>query len=150
MGMGIGIKATGSYGLMNICYLVASTGVASMFVAQTVFLADIVDYGEIKQGFRSESIIFSMKGFLQKTAYTIQTVILFSGLEISKYNENLHAQNTETVKTAISAMMLVIPAILIILSLLVFTFKFKLHGEFMESITAQINEKRKREELTNP
>ena len=150
MGMGIGIKATGSYGLMNICYLVASTGVASMFVAQTVFLADIVDYGEIKQGFRSESIIFSMKGFLQKMAYTIQTIILFSGLEISKYNENLHAQNTETVKTAISAMMLVIPAILIILSLLVFTFKFKLHGEFMESITAQINEKRKREELTNP
>ena len=117
-----------------------------MFVSQTVFLADIVDYGEIKQGFRSESITFSMKGFLQKMAYTIQTIILFSGLDISKYNENLHAANAPGVKNAISFMMLWAPVILLILSFLVFTFKFKLHGEFMENITAQINEKRAEEE----
>lgn len=139
IGMSVAIKSTGSFLLMNLCYLVASIGVASMFVQQTVFLADIVDYGEVKQGFRSESITFSMKGFLQKMAYTIQTIILFSGLEISHYNENLHAQNTEEVKSAISFMMLVAPAILIILSLIVYTTKFKLHGKFMEDITAQIS-----------
>jgi Na+/melibiose symporter-like transporter len=127
---------------MNLSYIIASIGVASMFVSQTVFLADIVDYGHVKQGFRSESITFSMKGFLQKMAYTIQTIILFSGLDISKYNENLHAQNTPEVKSAISFMMLWAPVILLVLSLLVFTFKFKLHGEFMENITKQINEKR--------
>ena len=87
-GMTLSIKIAESYLLMNICYTIASIGIASMFVSQTVFLADIVDYGEVKQGFRSESITFSMKGFLQKMAYTIQTVILFSGLEISNYNEN--------------------------------------------------------------
>ena len=141
IGMSVAIKSTGSFLLMNLCYLVASIGVASMFVQQTVFLADIVDYGEVKQGFRSESITFSMKGFLQKMAYTIQTIILFSGLEISHYNENLHAQNTEEVKSAISFMMLVAPAILIILSLIVYTTKFKLHGKFMEDITAQISRK---------
>ncbi len=125
---------------MNICYTIASIGVASMFVSQTVFLADIVDYGHVKQGFRSESIIFSMKGFLQKMAYTIQTIILFSGLEASRYDENLHAMNTEGVKSAISLMMLVAPVVLFVLSFLVFTFKFKLHGKYMEEITAQINE----------
>jgi Na+/melibiose symporter-like transporter len=74
-------------------------------------------------------------------AYTIQTIILFSGLEISHYNENLHAQNAEEVKNAISFMMLVAPIILIILSLIVYTTKFKLHGKFMEEITAQISRK---------
>jgi melibiose permease len=112
-----------------------------MFVSQTVFLADIVDYGEIKMGFRSESITFSMKGFLQKMAYTIQTIILFAGLEISKYNENLHAQNSQEVKSAISFMMLVAPVILITLSLIIYSWKFKLHGKYMEEITEKINEK---------
>ncbi len=139
--MAICVKAFSSYTAMNFSYLVASIGVASMFVSQTVFLADIVDYGEIKMGFRSESITFSMKGFLQKMAYTIQTIILFSGLEISKYNENLHAGNSQEVKSAISFMMLIAPIILLVLSFLVFTFKFKLHGKYMEEITEKINEK---------
>ena len=125
---------------MNLSYLVASIGVASMFVSQTVFLADIVDYGHVKQGFRSESITFSMKGFLQKMAYTIQTIILFSGLQISGYDENLHAANAQGVKTSISIMMLGVPIVLFILSLVIFTFKFKLHGKYMEEITAKINE----------
>lgn len=141
-GMMLSVNIAGSYMLMNICYTLASIGIASMFVSQTVFLADIVDYGEVKQGFRSESITFSMKGFLQKMAYTIQTVILFSGLEISKYNENLHAQNTLEVKNAISFMMLIAPVILLILSFIVFTRKFKLHGKYMEDITAQLNAKK--------
>ena len=139
--MGIAVHSFGSYMAMNFCYLIASIGVASMFVSQTVFLADIVDYGEIKMGFRSESITFSMKGFLQKMAYTIQTIILFAGLEISKYNENLHAQNSQEVKSAISFMMLVAPVILITLSLIIYSWKFKLHGKYMEEITEKINEK---------
>jgi Na+/melibiose symporter-like transporter len=125
---------------MNLSYIIASIGVASMFVSQTVFLADIVDYGHVKQGFRSESITFSMKGFLQKMAYTIQTIILFSGLEISKYDETLHAANSAGVKSAISFMMLGAPIALFILSLLIFTFKFKLHGAYMDEITAKIKE----------
>lgn len=33
---------------LDICYILASVGISSMFVSQTVFLADIVDYGEYK------------------------------------------------------------------------------------------------------
>lgn len=145
VGMLISVKGAGSYMAMNFCYLAASVGIASMFVAQTVFLADIVDYGEIKMGFRSESIIFSMKGFLQKMAYTIQTIILFTGLELSHYDGTLHDTNPESAKNAISVMMLVIPAILILLSLIIFSTKFKLHGKYMESITEEITKKREAE-----
>ncbi|MDE6123688.1 MAG: glycoside-pentoside-hexuronide (GPH):cation symporter, partial [Eubacterium sp.] len=74
---------------LDISYIIASIGIGSMFVAQTVFLADIVDYGEYKTGSRNESITFSMKGFLQKMAYTIQTIFLFGGLGIMGYNSQI-------------------------------------------------------------
>ncbi len=141
----IGMLICGStehYFAMNFCYLIISIGSASMFVSQTVFLANIVDYGEVKTGIRSESITFSMKGFLQKMAYTIQTIILFSGLTISKYDPvSVGSSYTPESKSAISIIFLVCPIILLALSFIVFTFKFKLHGKFMENITSQINEK---------
>ena len=142
IGMLICAKAQ-AYMIMNFCYLLASIGVASMFVSQTVFLADIVDYGEIKMGNRAEAITFSMKGFLQKMAYTIQTIILFAGLIISNYTPKSAEKLTYTQaeQSAVSFMMLICPIILITLSLIVFSTKYKLHGEFMENITKQINEK---------
>ena len=114
-----------------------------MFVSQTVFLADIVDYGEYKNGSRSESITFSMKGFLQKMAYTIQTVILFGGLGIFGYNEQIKdgVINNAT-KNAIGTIAFGIPPILIIISMIVFRSKFKIHGELAEKIHSYITEKR--------
>ena len=142
IGMLISAKAQ-AYMIMNFCYLLASIGVASMFVSQTVFLADVVDYGEIKMGDRAEAVTFSMKGFLQKMAYTIQTIILFSGLIISNYAPRSAEKLTYTQaeQSAVTFMMLICPIILVTLSLIVFSTKYKLHGEFMENITKQINEK---------
>lgn len=145
---GISVGAfTNNLMVMNISYLICSTGMAAMFIAQTVFLADVVDYGEFKMGFRAESITFSMKGFLQKMAYTLQTIILFSSLGISKYDGELHAQNPESAKLAITLMLCVIPTVLFFISLIIFTRKFKLHGEFMDEVTAFVTENRKKREL---
>ena len=144
--LGYIMMAIGSFAdvfiLMCIGYLIAAIGMASMFIAQTVFLADVVDYGEVKLGFRSESITFSMKGFLQKMAYTMQTIILFASLGISKYDGSLHNQNPESAKLAITLMMTVIPPVLFIVSLIIFTKKFKLHGEFMDNVTKIVTENR--------
>lgn len=133
--------------LMCVSYFACSVGMASMFIAQTIFLADVVDYGEVKMGFRAESVTFSMKGFLQKMAYTMQTIILFASLGISKYDGELHTQNPEAAKLAITLMLSVIPAVLFGISLIIFTKKFKLHGSFMDEITATVTENRKKREL---
>lgn len=140
LGMLVSVKLFDSLMLLNVFNTVAQIGTAAMFVSQTVFLADIVDYGEVKMGFRSESVTFSMKGFLQKMAYTIQTVILYAGMFLTGYNGDLHAENSAAVKASFDLMMLVIPALFMIASLLVFSFRFKLHGEYMDSITAKVNE----------
>ena len=141
IGMLISAKAADSITAMGVCYLISQIGTASMFVSQTVFLADIVDYGEYKMGFRAESITFSMKGFLQKMAYTLQTIILYSGLSISHYDGELHSANPAGAHTSISIMMLVLPMILMALSLIVFTFKFKLTDSKMKEITAKLSKK---------
>ena len=146
--MAVGGWAMDSDVVMGIGYLIGSTGIASMFIAQTVFLADIVDYGEVKMGYRAESGTFSMKGFLQKMAYTIETIILFAGLEITKYDENLHAANDMGVKNAISSMMFLVPAVCVLLSLIIYTFRFKLHGKYMDQITEEVTKRRAAREET--
>ena len=135
--------------LLNIFYTITQIGTASMFISQTVFLADVVDYGEVKMGVRRESVTFSMKGFLQKMAYTVQTVILYAAMGIAGYNDLKPDANgvivyPKKVKTAISSVMYIIPPIFFILSIIVFTTKFKLHGEYMEDITRKVEESRKR------
>ncbi len=145
---GIAVGAfSGMIMVMNVSYLICSIGMSAMFIAQTIFLADVVDYGEVKLGFRAESITFSMKGFLQKMAYTIQTIILFASLGLSGYNGELHGQNPDSAKFAITLMLCVIPCALFFISLIIFTKKFKLHGEFMDEVTAIVTvNRRKREE----
>ena len=146
--VGISIGAfTGVFMIMNISYCICAIGMASMFIAQTVFLADVVDYGEVKLGFRAESITFSMKGFLQKMAYTLQTIILFASLGLSKYDGSLHSANPQAAKTAITLMLSVIPAVLFFVSLIIFTKKFKLHGEYMDEVTRIVTENRSKREL---
>ncbi len=137
----------GNLTVMNIFYIIGAIGVSSMFIAQTIFLADIVDYGEVKMGFRAESITFSMKGFLQKMAYTLQTIILFATLGLTKYDQNLHMNNSAAVKNGITFMLCVIPPILFIVSLVIFSTKFKLHGSFMDEVTRTVTENQKQREL---
>lgn len=133
--------------LLDIFNLITQIGTASMFVSQTVFLADIVDYGEVKTGKRAESVTFSMKGFLQKMAYTFQTVILNTALKAVGYNN--YKKNSEgvpgfvypkNVRNAVSTVMYIIPPVFFVLSIIVFTTKFKLHGDYMDDITRQVTE----------
>lgn len=129
--------------MLDICYILASIGIGSMFVSQTIFLADIVDYGEYKNAERNESITFSMKGFLQKLAYTVQTIILFGGLKLVDYNSQIKAGVIEqSTKNAIGIIAFAIPPVLVFISLLVFSSKYKLYGKLADEIHDFIVERR--------
>ena len=130
--------------VMDVCYILASVGVSSMFVSQTIFLADIVDYGEYKNGERNESITFSMKGFLQKMAYTMQTIVLFGGLGIMNYNDQITANIglNDTTKTGIGVICFGVPMLFFLASLIVFRKKFRVYGELADKVHDYIIEKR--------
>lgn len=134
---------------LDISYIISSTGIASMFVSQTIFLADIVDYGEYKTGERNESITFSMKGFLQKMAYTIQTIVLFGGLGILDYNKQITSGTgviNNGTKAGIGIICFAVPPVLMLASLIVFSLKFKLHGDLADRVHGYIVDKRAGEE----
>lgn len=138
--------------LLDVAYIISSIGIGAMFVSQTIFLADIVDYGEFKSGHRNESITFSMKGFLQKMAYTIQTIILFGGLGLVNYNEQISSASkmiNDTTKGVIGFIAFGIPAILITLALIVFSAKFKLYGDLATQVHDYISEKRASEKASD-
>ncbi|HIT54504.1 MAG TPA: MFS transporter [Candidatus Fimivicinus intestinavium] len=123
-------------------------GIGCMFVAETIMLADIVDYGEFKLGYRTDSIVFSMKSLLLKVAYSIQALIMNFGLQLSSYDGAL-AHQAAPAKNAICIMMFVIPPIFVLLSLIVFSRKYKLSKERMEEVTAFITEKHAQEDAAS-
>lgn len=130
--------------LFAVLGVLGCMGVGCMFVAETIMLADIVDYGEYKLGYRTDSIVFSMKSLLLKAAYSIQTLILNAGLWISKYDGELVHQS-DMAKGTINVMMFIIPPVFVLLSLIIFSRKYKLDAKKMEEVTAHITEKHERE-----
>lgn len=129
-----------SFPVFAVFAVICCTGIGCMFVSQTVMLADIVDYGEFKLGKRTDSIVFSMKGFLQKMAYTVQALVIGFGLKVANYQENLVPQPDEA-KMGISVMMFLLPPVLILIGYLVFAKKYKLHGDYFDTVSAAVNKR---------
>ena len=124
-----------SFPLFAVFCAVGMMGVGASFVSQTVMLSDIVDYGGHKMGYRSESVIFSMKGIIQKGAYSVQAVAMFLMLQLTGYDAALAAQ-PQSAKTGITVMMLLVPPVLTAAALWVFSRKYKLDEEKMGEINA--------------
>lgn len=135
------VEITTGFAAFSVFALIGCMGVGAMFVSQTVMLADVVDYGQFISGERTDSVIFSMKSFLLKIAYTLQSLIMFIGLHVSKYN----ADNvTKSAKNAISFMMLCIPVILMGCSFLVYATKYRLHGKLYDEVNDAVRAEREK------
>ncbi|MCQ1058109.1 melibiose:sodium transporter MelB [Photobacterium sp. DNB23_23_1] len=84
----------------------------------TVMLADVVDYGEYKTGRRSESIIFSVQTMLVKFSAAFAGFFIGIGLSIVGYVPNI--EQSESAIVGIKILMLLLPAILMTLSAIVY------------------------------
>ena len=140
IGMAImGYCFSGNVTALGACYILTSLGTGSMFVNQTVMLADCVDYGEYKTGKRNQSLTFSMKGFLQKMAYTIQAIIMYATFTVTGYDGEALVQTAQA-KSAISFLMFIVPPVMMIASLIIFSKKYRIHGEFKQEVLRSVSE----------
>ncbi|MGN1168991.1 MAG: hypothetical protein ACI4RB_02625, partial [Acutalibacteraceae bacterium] len=73
-----------------------------------------------------------------KMAYTIQCIIMYALFLFTGYDGS-SIEQTPAACSAISAMMYVIPPILIVVSLIIFSKKYKIHGEFKTEVLISIN-----------
>ena len=136
----VGYLIPGNVTLLGICYILTSLGTGSMFVNQTVMLADCVDYGEYKTGKRNQSLTFSMKGFLQKMAYTVQAIIMYAAFTVTGYDGEAVVQTAQA-KSAISFLMFIVPPAMMIISLIIFSKKYKIYGDFKQEVLEAISNK---------
>jgi glycoside/pentoside/hexuronide transporter len=115
-------------------------------VLTTVFLANTVDYGEVKTGHREESVIFSMQTFVVKAASGLAVFITGVSLDLigltSKDGLGEGISTFSSPLLGLRLLMTILPMIGLVLALVLFTRKFILTDEKAEQIRKQLEEKK--------
>jgi melibiose permease len=134
------------YLLLIPAFLIMSA-IGMLNVIVTVFLANTVDYGELKNGRRDESVIFSMQTFVVKLASGIAALaasIVISVFHIKKDEtaEVLTAIDTSS-RMGLRMCMTIIPIIVLIIGLVVFKKNYILTDKKLTEITTELEARRK-------
>ena len=130
-------------------FIFAANGMLSILT--TVFLANTVDYGELKNNRRDESVIFSMQTFVVKLASGVAAMITAASLELFHLSND--TSDTQAVAESVSGSsvvglrmtMTVLPIAGLLIAVFVFYKKFILTEEKVEEIAQKVKEKRSAE-----
>lgn len=128
--------------LLSIAAIIIFIGFGLATVLTTIFLADSVDYGEWKNGQRSESVIFSLQTFVVKLASAVSVLIAGVGLDFIKLDINAAHQTASTL-FGLRIIMIIIPMAGLIVSIIFFAKKYKLNEAMLSKITGELKERRR-------
>jgi len=130
---------TNVYLLLVPAFLIMAA-IGMLNVVVTIFLANTVDYGELKNGRRDESVIFSMQTFVVKLASGIAALIASIVLAITKINDvaNVGAAISGGSKMGLRMCMTIIPIAVLVIGLVVFKNKYILTDERVDEITNEL------------
>lgn len=137
-------------------FIMGAVGILNVIC--TVFLANTCDYGELKNGRRDESVIFSMQTFVVKLASGIAALVASVCLTIFNIQENsdvamtldvlmnkvLSIRNSvvETIDTSavfgLRMVMTLTPIFVLVIALLIFKAKYILTDKKLEEITREL------------
>jgi len=132
-------------------FIFAANGVLQ--VLTTVFLANTVEYGELKNGRRDESVIFSMQTFVVKLASGVAAFLasvclsvfsLQSGTEVSEADKliDFSLQVSDVSRTGLRMTMTILPIIGLFVAIFWFRKKFILNEQKVNEITAELEAKK--------
>ncbi len=128
---------------VGICSGIINVGIGFMLVFITVFLSEVVDYGEYKLGTRNESILFSMQTFVVKFAGAFSGFLSGIGLDLIGYKAN-QAQ-TVMAENGMRVIMFLIPALLSALCFLIYIKGYRLTPDFYREVRETIDINRQKE-----
>lgn len=126
-------------------FIFAANGMLTVLV--TIFLANTVDYGEMKNNRRDESVIFSMQTFVVKLASGVAALIASICLTVFNLNDDTSAAANAAVSSVVGLRMTmtVIPIIGLLVAVFLFHKKYILTDAKVEEIAAQVKKKREQE-----
>ncbi len=148
--------AVGGYGILLVlmCLGAHSLGVllvpaffvflafGLLTVLTTVFLANTVDYGELKNGRRDESVIFSMQTFVVKLASGVAALAASVCLELSHISKNTDQVASQAAGGSsvfiLRATMTILPIAGLLISWLIFRKHYVLTEKKLDEITQEL------------
>lgn len=126
-------------------FIFAANGMLS--VLTTVFLANTVDYGELKNNRRDESVIFSMQTFVVKLASGVAALV--ASICLSVCNLSNDTSETAAVATAgagsvvgLRMTMTLLPIVGLLIAVFVFHKHYILNEQKVEEIAAEVKKRR--------
>ena len=135
--------ATNVYLLMIPAFLIMSA-LGMMNVILTVFLANTCDYGELKNGRRDESVIFSMQTFVVKLASGLAALFASLILQFTKISDLSKLADIQIASDAsrlgLRFSMTLIPMVFMLVAIFIFSKKYTLTDERMDEIQKQLAE----------
>lgn len=165
LGLSLGGANTVTPFLVPCFFIMAAVGMLNVIV--TVFLANTVDYGELKNGRRDESVIFSMQTFVVKLASGISALIAsicLSVFHIAEENgkalvdnsayatvlDHIQKVKTNTILESIDASsviglrltMTLAPIVVLLIAVVIFKKHYILTDEKLEEISLSLKTRR--------
>lgn len=146
-GILLGLMVTGEKNIILLFvpgfFIFAAFGIVT--VLTTVFLANTVDYGEVKNGRRDESVIFSMQTFVVKLASGVAAMVASVCLTIFNLSNDT-SQAAEVAVAGSSVMglrltMTVIPIIGFLVAVFLFHKKYLLTEKKIEEINGELKKR---------
>ncbi len=125
--------------LIPAALIMAAVGVLNVII--TVFLANTVDYGELKNHRRDESVIFSMQTFVVKLASGIAGFLSSMVLFVFNINSDKNAEVvavSQTSSLGLRLSMTLIPIAVLLIGFVVFKKRYMLSDDRMDEITAEL------------
>ena len=120
-----GILVYAAYGVLNVML--------------TIFLSDAVDYGEVKNGKREESVIFSMQTFTVKLASGVAAFLSGLAIEWIGLDTEAAAQSAATLG-GLRLWMTIPSALLLVVACIVFRSFYRLSDKKMAEVTSKLRE----------
>ncbi|MCR5476347.1 MAG: glycoside-pentoside-hexuronide (GPH):cation symporter [Lachnospiraceae bacterium] len=133
-------------------FIFAANGMLA--VITTVFLANTVDYGELKNGRRDESVIFSMQTFVVKLASGISALIAALALQVLALSNDTAETATEidyslgvqaSQKMGLRMTMTLIPIVGLVFAIFWFKKRYILTDEKIAQISDELSERKSAE-----
>ena len=128
--------------------IMAASGMNNVLI--TIFLANTVDYGEIKNGRRDESVIFSMQTFVVKLSSGLAAFIASLTLGMLKLSSAAVTTEDQTFdfstggaaaqKMGLRMVMTLIPIAVLVVAFIWFRTKYKLTDKKVEELAEQVAE----------
>ncbi|MBR0435096.1 MAG: MFS transporter [Lachnospiraceae bacterium] len=117
-------------------------------VLTTIFLANTVDYGQVKNNRRDESVIFSMQTFVVKLASGVAAFVAAVALSVLNLSNKAVTEADQTfdfssavetgTKVGLRMIMTILPVVLLVIAVCYFKNKYKLTDEKLEEINNQL------------